>query len=69
MVRCTRPLSRWTAEPPTTEVAERLGTTVENLRVSAFGLRQRYRTPPCRSSHAVSDPNDIDNELHICIKS
>jgi RNA polymerase sigma-70 factor (ECF subfamily) len=55
-----------TAVPPEQhEVAERLGTTVENLRVSLSRLRQRYRHAlRAEVASTVSDPNDIDNELH-----
>jgi RNA polymerase sigma-70 factor (ECF subfamily) len=55
-----------TAQPPDQqEVAERLGTTVENLRVSLSRLRQRYRHAlRAEVASTVSDPKDIDSELH-----
>jgi RNA polymerase sigma factor (sigma-70 family) len=51
--------------PKQEEVAKRLGTSVENLRVSLSRLRQTYRHA-LRSEVAstVSDPKDIDDELH-----
>ena len=54
------------AEPPDQqEVAQRLGTSVENLRVSLSRLRQRYRHAlRAEVASTVSDPNDIDTELH-----
>jgi RNA polymerase sigma factor (sigma-70 family) len=53
------------APPEQQEVAERLGTSVENLRVALSRLRQRFRHA-LRSEIAstVSDPKDIDGELH-----
>ena len=55
-----------TAAPPNQqEVAERLGTTVENLRVWLSRLRQRYRHAlRAEVASTVSDPRDIDDELH-----
>ena len=55
-----------TAQPPDQqEVAERLGTTVENLRVSLSRLRQRYRHAlRAEVASTVSDPKEIDDELH-----
>jgi RNA polymerase sigma-70 factor (ECF subfamily) len=55
-----------TAQPPDQqEVAKRLGTTVENLRVSLSRLRQRYRHAlRAEVASTVSDPKDIDDELH-----
>ena len=55
-----------TAQPPEQqEAAERLGTTVENLRVSLSRLRQRYRHAlRAEVASTVSDPKDIDSELH-----
>lgn len=55
-----------TAQPPDQQgVAERLGTTVENLRVSLSRLRQRYRHAlRAEVASTVSDPKDIDSELH-----
>jgi len=55
-----------TAQPPDQkEVAERLGTSVENLRVSLSRLRQRYRHAlRAEVASTVSDPKDIDDELH-----
>ena len=53
------------APPNQQEVAERLGTTVENLRVSLSRLRQRYRHAlRAEVASTVSDPRDIDDELH-----
>ena len=54
------------AQPPDQEeVAVRLGTTVENLRVSLSRLRQRYRHAlRAEVASTVSDPTDIDSELH-----
>jgi RNA polymerase sigma-70 factor (ECF subfamily) len=55
-----------TAAPPDPqEVAQRLGTSVENLRVALSRLRQRYRHAlRAEVASTVSDPKDIDNELH-----
>ena len=55
-----------TAQPPDQqEAAERLGTTVANLRVSLSRLRQRFRLAlRAEVASTVSDPNDIDTELH-----
>lgn len=55
-----------TAEPPDQqEAADRLGTTVENLRVALSRLRQRYRHAlRAEVASTVSDPKDIDDELH-----
>ena len=55
-----------TARPPDPqEVAERLGTSVDNLRVSLSRLRQRYRHAlRAEVASTVSDPKDIDGELH-----
>lgn len=55
-----------TAAPPDQpEVAQRLGTSVENLRVALSRLRQRYRHAlRTEVASTVSDPRDIDNELH-----
>ena len=55
-----------TAPPPDQqEVAQRLGTTVENLRVALSRLRQRYRHAlRAEVASTVSDPKDINNELH-----
>jgi len=51
--------------PEQQQVAERLGTTVENLRVSLSRLRQRFRHAlRAEVASTVSDPKDIDNELH-----
>ena len=54
-----------TIPPKQDEVAQRLGTQVENLRVWLSRLRQGYRHA-LRSEVAatVSDPKDIDDELH-----
>ena len=53
------------APPNQQEVAERLGTTVENLRVWLSRLRQRYRHAlRAEVASTVSDPRDIDDELH-----
>ena len=47
------------------QVAEKLGTNVENLRVAISRLRQRYRHAlRAEVASTVSNPNDIDNELH-----
>jgi DNA-directed RNA polymerase specialized sigma24 family protein len=55
-----------TATPPNQqEVAKRLGTSVENLRVSLSRLRQTYRHAlRAEVASTVSDPTDIDDELH-----
>jgi DNA-directed RNA polymerase specialized sigma24 family protein len=51
--------------PQQKEVAERLGTSVENLRVAISRLRQHYRHAlRAEVASTVSDPKDIDNELH-----
>ncbi len=53
------------APPNQQEVAEQLGTTVENLRVGLSRLRQRYRHAlRAEVASTVSDPKDIDDELH-----
>jgi RNA polymerase sigma-70 factor (ECF subfamily) len=47
------------------EVATRLGTSVENLRVWLTRLRQRYRNAlRAEVASTVSNPADIDAELH-----
>ena len=55
-----------TATPPNQqEVANRLGTTVENFRVWLSRLRQTYRHAlRAEVASTVSDPQDIDDELH-----
>lgn len=55
-----------TAVPPNQrEVAKRLGTPVENLRVSLSRLRQTYRHAlRAEVASTVSNPTDIDDELH-----
>ena len=55
-----------TATPPNQEeVAERLGTSVENFRVSLSRLRQTYRHAlRAEVASTVSAPTDIDDELH-----
>ena len=55
-----------TATPPNQEeVAKRLGTPVENLRVWLSRLRQTYRHAlRAEVASTVSDPKDIDDELH-----
>lgn len=54
-----------TAPPDQQEVAQRLGTSVENLRVALSRLRQRYRHAlRAEVASTVSDPKEIDNELH-----
>ena len=55
-----------TAVPPKQEeVAKRLGTSVENLRVSLSRLRQTYRHAlRAEVASTVSDPAEIDDELH-----
>jgi RNA polymerase sigma-70 factor (ECF subfamily) len=51
--------------PQQQEVAERLGTSVENLRVALSRLRERYRHAlRAEVASTVSDPKDIDEELH-----
>lgn len=51
--------------PQQQEVAERLGTSVENLRVALSRLRERYRHAlRAEVASTVSDPKDIDQELH-----
>ena len=58
------------AQPPDQQqVAEQLGTSVDNLRVSLSRLRQRYRHAlRAEVASTVSDPNDIDGELHYLYK-
>lgn len=47
------------------EVANRLGISVENLRVSLSRLRQTYRHAlRAEVAITVSNPADIDDELH-----
>ncbi|MBV8280264.1 MAG: sigma-70 family RNA polymerase sigma factor, partial [Verrucomicrobia bacterium] len=54
-----------TAAPKQEEVASRLGTSVENLRVSLTRLRQHYRNAlRAEVASTVSNPGDIDDELH-----
>jgi RNA polymerase sigma factor (sigma-70 family) len=55
-----------TATPPgQEEVAKRLGTSVENFRVWLSRLRQTYRHAlRAEVASTVSDPTDIDDELH-----
>ena len=54
-----------TAAPKQEEVAKRLGTSVENLRVSLSRLRQHYRNAlRAEVASTVSNPADIDDELH-----
>jgi RNA polymerase sigma-70 factor (ECF subfamily) len=55
-----------TATPPNQqEVAKRLGTSVENFRVWLSRLRQTYRHAlRAEVASTVSDPADIDDELH-----
>lgn len=51
--------------PNQEEVAKRLGTSVENFRVSLSRLRQTYRHAlRAEVASTVSDPQDIDDELH-----
>jgi len=53
------------AAPKQEEVANRLGTSVENLRVSVSRLRQHYRNAlRAEVASTVSNPADIDDELH-----
>ena len=55
-----------TTVPPNQEdVAKRLGTSVENLRVSLSRLRQTYRHAlRAEVASTVSNPAEIDDELH-----
>jgi DNA-directed RNA polymerase specialized sigma24 family protein len=55
-----------TATPPNqAEVANRLGTSVENFRVWLSRLRQTYRHAlRAEVASTVSDPKDVDDELH-----
>ena len=55
-----------TAMPPNQqEVAKRLGTSVENFRVWLSRLRQTYRHAlRAEVASTVSDPKEIDDELH-----
>ena len=55
-----------TTVPPTQEeVAKRLGTSVETLRVWLTRLRQRYRNAlRAEVASTVSNPAEIDAELH-----
>lgn len=59
-------VSGGTAVPPNQqEVADQLGTSVENLRVAVSRLRQRYRHAlRAEVASTVSDPKDVDSELH-----
>jgi len=51
------------------EVARRLGTQVENLRVSLSRMRQRYRNAlRAEVASTVSNPAEIDDELHYVYK-
>jgi RNA polymerase sigma-70 factor (ECF subfamily) len=51
--------------PDQEEVARRLGTSVENLRVWLTRLRQRYRNAlRAEVASTVSNPVEIDAELH-----
>jgi RNA polymerase sigma-70 factor (ECF subfamily) len=51
------------------EVAKRLGTSVENLRVWLTRLRQRYRMAlRAEVASTVSSPAEIDAELHYVYK-
>jgi DNA-directed RNA polymerase specialized sigma24 family protein len=51
--------------PDQEEVARRLGTSVENLRVWLTRLRQRYRNAlRAEVASTVSNPAEIDAELH-----
>jgi DNA-directed RNA polymerase specialized sigma24 family protein len=51
--------------PNQAEVAKRLGTSVENFRVWLSRLRQTYRHAlRAEVASTVSDPGDIDDELH-----
>ncbi len=51
--------------PNQEEVAKRLGTSVENFRVSLSRLRQTYRHAlRAEVASTVSDPKEIDDELH-----
>lgn len=53
------------AAPKQEEVANRLGTSVENLRVSLSRLRQHYRNAlRAEVASTVANPADIDDELH-----
>jgi RNA polymerase sigma-70 factor (ECF subfamily) len=54
-----------TTPPNQEEVANRLGTSVENFRVWLSRLRQTYRHAlRAEVASTVSDPRDIDDELH-----
>jgi RNA polymerase sigma-70 factor (ECF subfamily) len=55
-----------TATPPNQEeAAKRLGTSVENFRVSLSRLRQTYRHAlRAEVASTVSDPSEVDDELH-----
>ena len=57
-------------QPPDQQtVAQRLGTSVDNLRVALSRLRQRYRHAlRAEVASTVSNPNDIDGELHHLYK-
>ena len=51
--------------PNQEETAERLGVPIATLRTLLFRLRQRYReTLRMEVANTVSDPADIDQELH-----
>jgi len=55
--------------PNQDEVAKKLGTQVENLRVWLSRLRQRYRSAlRAEVASTVSDPADVDDELHYVFR-
>jgi DNA-directed RNA polymerase specialized sigma24 family protein len=57
------------ALPNQEEVAKKLGTQVENLRVWLSRLRQRYRSAlRAEVASTVSDPADVDDELHYVFR-
>jgi RNA polymerase sigma-70 factor (ECF subfamily) len=58
-----------TEPPKQEEVATKLDTSVDNLRVALSRLRQRFRHAlRAEVASTVSDPNEIDAELHYLYK-
>ena len=56
--------------PNQAEVANRLGTSVENFRVWLSRLRQTYRHAlRAEVASTVSDPKDVDDELHYVYRT
>jgi RNA polymerase sigma factor (sigma-70 family) len=56
------------AEPPRSETAERLGLTVDAVKVAVHRLRQRYRAIlRAGIAETVSDPSEIDDEMRCLL--